>query len=152
MLTIDTLLSEGRLLHSRADLVSNPPRIRTADPRTRAVLGYLSANCAMCHDGRGEIAVPGPVVTTRELVDDGDAVARRFAAQTTSWQIPGQPDGATMLVTPGAPDLSALFVRMRSRSPSSQMPPLGTVVRDQEAVDAVQLWISHLPASLAAER
>ncbi len=31
---------------------------------------------------------------------------------------------------------------MRSRSPSSQMPPLGTVLRDVEAVDRLNEWIS----------
>jgi hypothetical protein len=34
-----------------------------------------------------------------------------------------------------------MLARMRSRRPSSQMPPLGTVVRDDEAVAAVQKWI-----------
>ena len=36
---------------------------------------------------------------------------------------------------------------MRSRRPSSQMPPLGTVVRDQAATDAIARWIE---ADLAA--
>jgi hypothetical protein len=31
---------------------------------------------------------------------------------------------------------------MRSRSPSSQMPPLGTVLRDQAAVEELARWIS----------
>ena len=44
---------------------------------------------------------------------------------------------------PGAPDQSAIVARMRSRSPSSQMPALGTVVRDDAAVNAVALWIAH---------
>ena len=45
------------------------------------------------------------------------------------------------MLDPGAPDHSALLARMRSRRPSSQMPPLGTVVSDQEAIDALTLWI-----------
>jgi hypothetical protein len=39
------------------------------------------------------------------------------------------------------PEHSALLARMRSRRPSSQMPPLGTVVRDQQAIDAILDWI-----------
>ena len=35
-----------------------------------------------------------------------------------------------------------MLVRMRSRRPSSQMPPLGTVVRDEEAIDAITKWIA----------
>jgi erythromycin esterase-like protein len=55
--------------------------------------------------------------------------------------MPGAAPGTTVLVHAGSPEASALYVRMRSRSPSSQMPPLGTVVRDQEAVDAISRWI-----------
>ena len=33
---------------------------------------------------------------------------------------------------------------MSSRRPSSQMPPLGTVVRDEEAVALVRKWILGL--------
>jgi hypothetical protein len=33
---------------------------------------------------------------------------------------------------------------MRSRRPSSQMPPLGTVVRDDEATELVRRWIDTM--------
>jgi hypothetical protein len=35
---------------------------------------------------------------------------------------------------------------MRSRSPSTQMPPLGTAVRDEQAVQAIERWILGLAA------
>jgi hypothetical protein len=63
--------------------------------------------------------------------------------QATRWQAPGRLDG-TMLIDPGSPDSSALLLRMRSRRPSSQMPPLGTVVQDQQAVEAIGRWIASL--------
>lgn len=141
-LTLKDLVSEHRLLPQRHDLVANPPRIKTENPSTRAILGYLAANCAMCHNGRDEIAADGPSMTYRELLEDGDAVARAYLARRSVWQIPGIADEETMLVQPGRPDESALLVRMRSRSPSSQMPPLGTVMKDKEAVDAVARWIA----------
>ena len=155
MLTLTSLVGEQRLSGSRPDLLANPPRIRTEHAATRAVLGYLVGNCSMCHNGKGEIAALGPVIRARDLVEDGDAVARALPGQRTKWQVPGVPDGETVLVEPGAPDLSALLVRMRSRAPSSQMPPLGTVVRDQAAVDAVTAWIAdrnrwHGPRTIAA--
>jgi len=53
----------------------------------------------------------------------------------------GVAEGASVAVDPEAPDHSALVARMRSRRPSSQMPPLGTVLRDQAAVDAIVEWI-----------
>ena len=141
-LTLTELVQAGLLRGARGDLAANPPRIRTSTPAGRAVLGYLAANCGMCHNGSGEIAAMGPVLRHRELVEDGDAVVRRLIDQRTRWQLPGATDGDTVLVSPGAPNRSALLARMRSRSPSSQMPPLGTAVRDQEAVDLVTRWIA----------
>jgi hypothetical protein len=68
---------------------------------------------------------------TRDLLQDGESVARGMAGHPTRWQVPGVAEGASVLIDPSAVDESAVLVRMRSRRPSSQMPPLGTVVRDQ---------------------
>jgi hypothetical protein len=149
MITLRTLMEEGLLRGAPDDLLASPPRIRTTSPATRAVLGYLVANCGSCHNGRGEISAEAPTLTCRELTDDGDAVARRLVGHVTRWQVPGTADGESVLVRPGAPEASALLVRMRSRAPSSQMPPLGTVVRDQAAVDALEQWIA---SEIAAAR
>ena len=144
MLTLRNLLEEGRLEPMRSEWLTDPPRIRTSSPATRAVLGYLAANCAMCHNGSNEIAVLGPSFDSADLLTDGDAVARSLIDRPSAWQVPGQAPGTSVLVHAGAPDLSALLVRMRSRSPSSQMPPLGTVVRDQLAVDAIARWVAGI--------
>lgn len=136
-------LVEGRLLAPAArELLEQPPRIVAASPATRSVLGYLAANCGVCHNGRGDIAAFGPTIRYRDLLTDGDAVARGLIGQATRWQLPGRADGATVLVQPGAPEHSALLARMRSRAPSSQMPPLGTVIPDQHAIEAVRQWIA----------
>jgi hypothetical protein len=37
---------------------------------------------------------------------------------------------------------SAMLVRMRSRRPSSQMPPLGSALRDDTAIDVITRWIA----------
>jgi hypothetical protein len=78
-----------------------------------------------------------------DLTRDADAVARGLVGHLTKWQVPGLPEGASMLVNSHTPDASAILVRMRSRRPSSQMPPLGTVLRDQKAVDAIAAWIAR---------
>lgn len=140
MLTLKTLVDEKLITGLPADMVVKPPRIVTSDPQTRTVLGYLAANCAMCHNGRGEIAALAPKIRLRDLVEDGDAVARTLISHPTRWQVPGEDE--SVAVHPGEPARSAMLVRMRSRSPSSQMPPLGTVVRDQQAVDALSSWIA----------
>jgi mono/diheme cytochrome c family protein len=146
MVTLDALMNEGVLTGARADLLSHPPRIATKDPETRRVLGYLVGNCATCHNGNGEIAALAPVLKYDELIADADRVARGLLAQPTKWQVPSVPEGASLLVNTHSPDSSALLVRMRSRRPSSQMPPLGTVLRDQEAVDAIAAWITRTAA------
>jgi hypothetical protein len=147
MLTLKGLVDERRLSSARADLLTNPPRIRTDDPETRAALGYLAANCGTCHNGSTSVSVLGPSLRIAELVEDGDRVARSLVGRPSRWQAPGAADGESVLIQPGSPDLSALFLRMRSRSPASQMPPLGTVVRDQQALDAIHRWISALGTS-----
>lgn len=144
MLTLAHLVGERLMAPVRPDFVERPPRITTASPATRAVLGYLAANCGVCHNGRGEIAALGPTIRYRDLLEDGEAVAHRLVGQATRWQLPGRPEGSSVLVEPGAPDHSALLARMRSRSPSTQMPPLGTVLRDQQAVDVITRWIGDL--------
>ena len=65
---------------------------------------------------------------------------------------PVRGEAGSVLIDPGQPNTSAMFLRMRSRNPSSQMPPLGTVLRDQTAVDALSRWITGDLAALARER
>jgi len=142
MMTLETLVRQERLAPLDRALVSRPPRIATHDPETRALLGYLAANCGTCHNGSGEIAVAGPSLKFSDLLADGDAVAAQLLGHRTAWQAPGVADGRTVLIDPRAPDQSAILIRMRSRRPSSQMPPLGTVIRDQDAVTALQRWIA----------
>jgi cytochrome c553 len=142
-LTLSTLLAEDRLSDVPANAFKDAPRIQTANPRTRAALGYLVANCGSCHNGRGEIAALGPVLRYDELRADADAVAARLMNQPTRWQVPDVGEGKSMVVSDAAPGQSALLVRMRSRSPSSQMPPLGTVLRDGAALERLTEWVSQ---------
>jgi hypothetical protein len=154
MVTLQTLLDDGVLAPRRTDLLSSPPRIAAADARTRAVLGYLSINCGICHNGESSLASLGmllkqPSVAPPALLTSTGRESRNAAIETTvgrasTWQIPGASYGASRRVTPSAPDLSALLYRMKSRRPSSQMPPLGTVVPDHQAIEAVTQWINGL--------
>jgi mono/diheme cytochrome c family protein len=142
MMTVRTLADEGLLTPPTA-VPQTPVRITAGDPQTRAMLGYLSGNCGACHNGDGQISAQVPSFAYADLMDDGDGIARRMMGQPTRWQAPGRTDG-TMLIDPSSPDQSALLLRMRSRRPSSQMPPLGTVLQDQQAVAAIDRWISNV--------
>jgi hypothetical protein len=144
MVTLATLVSEGRIVPASPELVRQPPRIATRHPLTRTMLGYFSANCGSCHNGGGEIAAMGPSLRFSNLLHDGDAVAAQLVGHATTWQVPGVVDGRSVLIDPRLPEQSAMLVRMRSRRPSSQMPPLGTVMRDDAAVDRMNRWLKEL--------
>jgi mono/diheme cytochrome c family protein len=144
MTTLDTLARDHLLTPDRPELLASPPRIAAATPRERAVLGYLSINCGICHNADGPLAEIGmhlkqPAYSTAEV----NAALRTTVGVPASWQIPGGPMPSHRVI-PGAADLSALMVRMRSRRPASQMPPLGTAVPDREAIAAVADWIQQL--------
>lgn len=141
-LTLRHLIEERLVSPVRTELLATPPRIRTSSPATRAVLGYLAANCGSCHDGSASVSVLGPSLTVRDLLADGDAVARSLLGRPSKWQVPGSAGDGSVLVHAGSPDLSTLLLRMRSRAPSSQMPPLGTVLRDDQAIAAISTWIA----------
>jgi hypothetical protein len=143
MITLRTLHEEGRLSPARPDWVSKPPRIAAPDRATRTVLGYLSTNCGTCHNTLSDLA---------SLDLDLKATTARPAApcptglRTTldrpgRWEIASVAPGTSRRLAPGQPELSTLLARMRSRRPSSQMPPLGTVVVDDAAVALLTKWI-----------
>ncbi len=151
-LTLRTLVEERLASPARHDFIATPPRIRSTSAETRSMLGYFAGNCGSCHRGDGEIAPRLPSLRYSDLLGDGDAVARTLVGRGTAWQVPGAGEADSVLIDPGQPNTSAMFLRMRSRNPSSQMPPLGTVLRDQTAVDALSRWITGDLAALARER
>jgi len=151
-LTLETLQREGLISPARTGSIGAPPRVRTTDPATRTMLGYLSANCGSCHLGDGEIAVRVPSLRYDQMLRDGDAVAASLIGRATSWRVPGVRDGASVLIDVASPESSAMLVRMRSRSPSSQMPPLGTVLRDEAAIEKMRQWIARDLAARASNK
>jgi len=109
----------------------------------------MSANCGACHHDRGPLARLGFAFRH----DVGGAPNAPEAARATTvgargrYLVPGVPADSTRIVAAGAPELSAILYRMGSRRPASQMPPLGTVVADQEAIALVRRWIESLAAT-----
>jgi hypothetical protein len=152
--TLRTLVDEGLLSPPRPELVLRPPRIRQSDPVARAAMGYLSANCGGCHNARGPLARLGFSL----LHDAAGAPEAPEPALATAvdlpgrYLVPGVPSADSRLVAVGAPQRSALLYRMQSRRPSSQMPPLGSVIADEEAIALVRRWIESLAALPAPDR
>ncbi len=148
MVTLRALADEGRLSPARPEWVTTPPRITARDARERAVLGYLSTNCGSCHNPKSSIASLGLFLKhdlERARPCTPDAIATTVN-QPGHWVVPSAPEGTSRLVSPGKPDVSALLARARSRRPSSQMPPIGTVLADRAALDLLSAWIAAAPA------
>ena len=143
MVTLQTLFDEGLLTGAGSPRSrQTPPRIAADDPQTRAVLGYLSGNCGACHNGDGQISAqrarrsPTPTSGRWPMPSCGRCSGSRRDGRRRA-----RPEG-TLLIDPASPESSAVLLRMSSRRPSSQMPPLGTVLQDREAIDTIRKWIA----------
>ena len=146
-LTLRTLLETNRLDPPRRELVTQPPRIRESDPVGRAALGYLSANCGGCHNESSPLARLGLVLLHDSGRDGEDAPEPGLVTSLNAagrYALPGIPVEDSRIVAPGAPERSALLHRMKSRRPSSQMPPLGTAISDEHGAELVRRWIEGL--------
>lgn len=157
MVTLDTLIADGRLRGLPARAATTPPRIAGRTATERAVLGYLSTNCGSCHNRRSSIASLGLFLKYSLATADtcGPDAVTTTLDRAGHWQVPEAPEGASRIVAPGQPARSALHRRATSRRPSSQMPPIGTVVADREALALVQQWIvelAHQPAPSCGRR
>ncbi len=123
-------------------MLERPPRIAAASPTARAALGYLHANCGHCHNDAGPLA-PLELALAQGAVDgaDGPAKALRSLIGQSSRYRPQGADAGAQRVVAGRHDASVLAVRMRSRNPLVQMPPLGTQIVDGEGVALIERWI-----------
>jgi hypothetical protein len=148
--TLGTLVAEDILRPRRPEWIESPPRIAAGTPTSRAALGYLSANCGGCHNADGPLRGLGMIlrhdVSAERSLAGAEDGAREPGLRTTwnvpgTYQLPGIAPGESRRISPGRPESSTLLYRMSSRRPSSQMPPLGSVLVDQEAVDLVRAWI-----------
>lgn len=139
MPTLATLAARGLLRGLPRGLLETPPRIAASTPRGRAALGYLHANCSICHDSVGPLASLG--VDLRHPVGRRDAEpAAAAVGRPTRFQVPGE-GRQSVWIAPGAPASSAVVARMASRSPVGQMPPLGSQRVDEEALELIRRWI-----------
>jgi hypothetical protein len=141
------LVERGLVRNLPASLLDRAPRIAASNPTERAALGYLHGNCGHCHNASGPLA-------SLELVLAQDPVATATDAATTLRSLVGRKSrfrpygiqGEAQRVTPGKHENSVLAMRMRSRNPMTQMPPLGTQVVDTDGLAIVQRWINDLPS------
>jgi len=138
---LQALVAGSTLKNLPAELLAHPPRIEAANPTERAALGYLHANCGHCHNDDGPLAVLEMSLAHRVgTKESAGAVLRSIVGVPGEFRIAG----GTARVEPGQPEASVLALRMRSREPLQQMPPLGTSAVDLEAMSLIGRWIESL--------
>jgi uncharacterized repeat protein (TIGR03806 family) len=124
-----------------AESVARLPRLAQLDDEQRSlddrVRSYLDANCSMCHGSSAEIRATW----------DG-----RFETPLARQHLIGEPlsgdadlPRGAVVVAPGHPELSALWLRDGSIDPALRMPPLGRQTVDQRWLAVLERWIRALP-------
>ena len=96
------------------------------------VRSYLDANCSHCHRPEGRYGLWDARIETPlawQQIVNGNAITHR------------DKDTSALVVKPGDPEKSYLYLRMASTEDHLRMPALGRLVVHQEAVDLVRQWI-----------
>ena len=140
-LDLAALLARGQLRGLPADLVAQAPRIAAESPEERAALGYLHGNCSSCHNARGPLASLGMSLEVRLASGHLGVSGALTTAVANPSRFHGAGPDAVERIAAGDPERSVLVRRVASRNPLLQMPPLGTRVADQEAIDRLLTWI-----------
>lgn len=147
MADLHVLGARGLVRNLPQRLLDLPPRIAASSPMERAALGYLHGNCSHCHSVPTETgaSVPVDTILQQKAVDrsSAQAVLRSLLEAPGRYRIAGT-DKPMRIVSPGDAQASVLPLRMRSRDPRVQMPPLGTSVPDTEAIALIERWINEI--------
>ena len=142
MATLATLVERRLISPLRREFVERPPRIRTPNPRTRAVLGYLTSNCGTCHQPANDI--PHVTLALRHsylAAGETEAPALQSAVGRPTHSALLGP--GTVAIAPGHPEESLVLARMATRERLTQMPPVGTALADEEALALLRAWIAE---------
>ncbi len=145
---LDSLSKRGLLRNFPVYLLARPPRIAAANPAERAALGYLHGNCGNCHNNEGPLSVLEMNLAQRvgapvQETSHANQVLGSLVGVESGFRPAGAPGDARRIV-PGHSDASVITLRMNSRDPLQQMPPLGTSAVDAEAVALMARWIEGL--------
>lgn len=138
------LVARGLVRNLRQALIEKPPRIVARTPTERAALGYLHGNCGHCHgSSESDASVPVDALLAQRTDESAGAatVLRSLIGVASRFRAPGT-QHVTQLIAPGDAAASVLPMRMRSRDPRTQMPPLGTSTPDTEAMALIERWIN----------
>jgi hypothetical protein len=145
-LNIDQMVTNGWL--------SNPPAAKLVVPGddvAKAALGYLHANCGVCHNEQSKVGI----ILGADMYLHADRLATVTGTSTyttcVNQDTKGGISGLGKRIVPGKPDLSAVYEVMNLREmmdldggESRQMPPLASKIVDPTGTAAIKAWITVL--------
>jgi hypothetical protein len=141
-MTLDTLVTEGLVTDAPSAPIELP-----GNEVAQEALGYLHANCGVCHNRRsGEFPTVhlelhlevGALVSVEETLTYQTTVGVPFEGVRPS------PDIADVRIRAGDPEGSAMYQRMGSRESLVQMPPIATEIPDEAGLATLAQFISEL--------
>ncbi len=145
---IHTLTGLGMLEGENDDEPLVTPGDERADLEQRA-RSYLHANCGHCHrpGGLGEGEIDLRVTTPFRLTETcnapplhGDPIGEEDSENSEEDELLED----AVIVAPGDPDGSALYLRMVSDKSSWRMPPMGTHQVDEDGSELIAEWIRSI--------
>jgi uncharacterized repeat protein (TIGR03806 family) len=136
-----TLYHIGLLKNDKGYVPRKPEAPHLVDPHDKTqpledrARSYFYTNCASCHVDAGG----GNSLMNMDIGAKRDDM--KIVGVKPLHLFPDNP--AALLVKPGEPENSVVFLRM-SRRGTGQMPPLGSNVVDQKSVELLREWITSL--------
>jgi hypothetical protein len=130
--------------------LTHPPAgnfVVPGDAIDKAALGYLHANCGLCHNDRSKIfLIKVDVNTWLDTTKLATVAETPIFTTLVNKPTTGSISKVTMRIAPGNPAGSAVHELMALRGDvMRQMPPTGTEMVDTTGLAAVDAWINKPP-------
>jgi hypothetical protein len=131
-------------------MLSVPPPAEFVTPGTdveKNALGYLHANCGMCHNARSKVYSLQVMIDVWLQHDKLTTVQETPTYLTlVNQDTTGDISEVAKRISPGSPESSAVYELMSVRGDGErQMPVVGTELTDPTGLAAIQAWISGIP-------
>ncbi|MCB0403555.1 MAG: hypothetical protein KDD51_02135 [Bdellovibrionales bacterium] len=142
---LDLLVLAREGLIDREETELDPaPRIHSVTGEGRVSMGYFHGNCGHCHNPQGSASWTN-LWLRHDVTSTSESTAPAFLTAvnqpTLFFQIPGVDQ--SFRLRGGSPDHSAAIYRMESLD-FNRMPPIGSKVIDNIAVEKIREWVGQL--------
>lgn len=142
-LTLKKLIDKNLLSSVSKNMNGGAPRIHARTKEGRAILGYMHSNCGTCHNPEGSskhISLTLRHTLSAKFENDTPAFKTTMNKPTQVFSMPNISKSFRILA--GKPELSAMVYMMENFG-ASHMPPLGTKIVDEKAIQLLSYWIMY---------